>query len=90
MPTDKAARAKILWFIAVGAQTIVTILKIVERDYLHAASAAFLGLSFLMLAMNFTGDGPERPLWRKVVFFILVAASIGLLVYRVAAGRLVT
>jgi len=90
MSPDKIGRAKTLWWIACGAQAIVTVLEMIERDYLKAASAAFLSLTFLLLATGFSGDGPDKPLWSKVVLFILIAASVGLLIYRVAVGRLVT
>jgi hypothetical protein len=90
MPADKLARAKMLWWIAFAAQAFVTVLETIERDYLKAVSAACLGVTFLMLATGFTGDGPERPLWRKILLFILVAASIGLLIYRIAVGRLMS
>jgi uncharacterized membrane protein len=90
MSPANIARAKTLWWIACAAQAFVTVVEMIERDYLKAASAACLSLTFLMLATGFTGDGPEKPFWRKAVLFIFVAASIGLLVYRIAVGRLVS
>lgn len=61
MPADKLASAKLLWWIAFGAQAFVTILETIERDYLNAVSAACLAATFLLLATGFTGDGPEKP-----------------------------
>jgi hypothetical protein len=90
MSAEKFARAKMLWWIAFAAQAFVTVLETIERDYLKATSAACLAVSFLMLATGFTGDGSEKPLWRKIVLFIFVAASMGLLFYRIAVGRLVS
>lgn len=90
MATDKMARAKLLWWIAFAAQALVAVLEMIERDYLKAVTSACLALPFLMLATGFTGDGPEKPFWRKVVVFILVAAAIALVIYRIAVGRLIS
>ncbi len=68
----------------------MTILETIEGDYVKAVSAVCLAVPFLMLATGFTGDGPEKPFWRKVVVFVLVATSIALLIYRTAIGRLLT
>ena len=87
MPEDKIRRAKFLWWIAFGAQAIVTILETVEGDYLKAASASFLALAFLMLATGISGDDPDKSRLSKLIIVILVAASMALLVYRLTVGR---
>ena len=80
------SRVALLWWIAFAAETIAAVLETIERNYLKATGFYCLAVAFFILA---TGVGSNAPVWRKVLLYLLILTSIGLLVYRIAAAKFI-
>lgn len=84
---SKKPGAVLLWWIAFISETIAATLETVSHQYLKAASLFCLALTFLILAINQGEEGIAKSVWLKVVLYILVFASIGLIVYQIVIGK---
>jgi hypothetical protein len=74
-------RAKALYWLAAAAQTIAAALDVKDGDQLKTASQFSIALALVLLATA----GPEQSRFRSFIIYVVLAATIGLLVARVLA-----